>query len=218
MSRGVSAVLGVALLAVVPLLIWGWLHNSLVSSEEATYSAWAQVESNYQRRSDLIPGLVETVSRYLRHEADTLTKVTHERGAPVTALSKAIDDLVTAQSTSAQQLRSLGGRPPTDDAALETLAQYQDQVGRGISQVLAIAESYPTLRSADQFLELQAQLEGTENRINVARMAFNEAVRDYNGAIRKMPSNLVAGVGGFARKAYFKSDEGARHAGSLRLD
>lgn len=218
MYRSVSMVLAVALLLLVPLLTWAWLHNDLVTKEESTYSAWAQVESNYQRRSDLIPALVETVTRYLRHEAETLTSVTSERSAAVAPLNQAIEALVEAQKLSAQQLQALAGKPPSEDAQLEALGRAQDEVGLGMRRLLAIAEDYPSLRSADQFLELQAQLEGTENRINVSRMRFNEAVRDFNGALRKLPGSLVANVAGLRRKAYFKSDEGSRNAKPLGLD
>ncbi len=218
MYKSFSMVLAVALLLLVPLLTWAWLHNDLVTKEESTYSAWAQVESNYQRRSDLIPALVETVARYLRHEAETLTNVTSERSAAVAPLDKAVEELVEAQKLSAEQLQALAGKPPSEEAELEALGRAQDEVGLGMRRLLAIAESYPSLRSADQFLELQAQLEGTENRINVSRMRFNEVVRDYNGALRKLPGSLVANVAGLRRKAYFKSDEGSRDAKPLGLD
>ena len=217
-SGTLSIVLSAALLLVVPLVTWAWLNNSLVAKEEATYGAWAQVESHYQRRQDLVPQLVETVTRYLRHERETLSEVTAQRRAGGESLEKAMADLAAAQRETAIQLDSLGGKPPEDDAALRRLALTEQQVGTGVRRLLAVAEAYPELRSADQFLELQAQLEGTENRINVARLQFNDAVRAYNGSIRKLPAALVAQARGFQRKAYFQADEGARAAKPLGFD
>ena len=214
MNKGISSLLGIALLLVVPLLIWMWLHNQLVSREESAHSAWAQVESNYQRRSDLIPRLVETVSRYLKHESDTLTGVVDARDP----MDEAIAQLIDAQERSAEQLRSIGDEPPSDSDQLRTLHDLEQQVGLGMRRIVALVENYPALRSADQFLELQAQLEGTENRINVARMRFNEAVRDYNAATRRLPGSLVATVGGFQRKAYFEADDGAQTNKPLDID
>ncbi len=218
MNRTLSTVLAVALLLVIPLVVWVWIHNSLVDREEAVYSAWAQVESNYQRRSDLVPALVETVSRYLRHESETLTEVTRERSQGLQAFQKAVDDLVAAQRASGQQLDALGGHPPAEAAALAAVAAGQESVGLGMRRLLAIAENYPELRSADQFLTLQAQIEGTENRINVARMRFNEAAQSFNAAIRRLPASLVASVAGMQRKAYFTAKEGAENASDLGFD
>ncbi len=218
MNKGVSSLVAVVLLLVVPLLIWSWLHNDLVSKEEATYAAWAQVESNYQRRADLIPALVETVSRYLRHESDTLTRVVGERGEGLERFQKTVDGLLAAQRESTEQMAALEGRPPADESTLEAVARAQESVGARLRGLLALAEDYPELRSADHFLELQAQVEGTENRINVARMRFNEAVRAFNGATRRLPGNLVAAVGNFRRKAYFQAEDDARDAAPLGLE
>jgi LemA protein len=217
MSSGVSIVVAVVVLMLAPILIWAWLNNSLVSKEEATFSAWAQVESNYQRRSDLIPALVQAVSRYLRHEAATLTEVTQQRTSPA-ALEKAVLELSAAHEEATRHMEETSGAPPRDEEQLKELARTQELVGAGVKRLIAVAESYPNLQSADQFLELQAQLEGTENRINVARMKFNEAVREYNESIRKLPGNLVAGVSGLKRKAYFTADEGTREARPLAFD
>lgn len=218
MNRSLSALLAVALLLVVPLLLWVWLHNGLVAKEERVFEAWAQTESNFQRRADLIPALVDTVSRYLKHESETLTAVTAERAGATAGLSRAVDDLIRAQKESADIVAGRGGKIIEEQGPLTALYQAQAAVGRTMTQLLAVAEAYPELRSSDQFLELQAQIEGTENRINVARMRFNEAVRGYNGAIRMLPASLVARVGNFQRKAYFRSEEEARNAPDLRFE
>jgi LemA protein len=218
MNRKLSTLLAVALLIVVPLLIWTFLHNSLVAKEEKVFEAWAQTESNFQRRADLIPALVETVSRYLRHESETLTAVTQARAAAAEKLSGVMDELIRAQKDSADILRDKGAGVIEDEALLRRLFEAETALGRGMGNLFAVVEAYPELRSSDQFLELQAQLEGTENRINVARMRFNDAVRDYNGTMRMLPWNLVAGLGSFQRKAYFRSDEEARSAPDVKID
>ena len=212
MNRSLSAVLAIAVLVIIPLVFWVWMHNSLVSREEQVFNAWAQTESNFQRRADLIPALVDTVSRYLKHESETLTAVTAERTGATAGLAKAVDDMIRAQKETADIMAGRGEKIIEEQAPLTALYQAQATVGRSMTQLLAVAEAYPELRSADQFLELQAQIEGTENRINVARMRFNEAVRSYNGAIRMVPASLVARAGNFQRKAYFRSDEEARNA------
>ncbi len=218
MNKSLSGILAAAILLIVPLLLWMWLHNSLVAREERVFEAWAQTESNFQRRADLVPVLVDTVSRYLKHEAETLTAVTEGRGQSLASLSKAIDDLTEAQKAAADMLRERGQAVIEEETTLRQLYEAQGRIGRGMTALLAVAEDYPDLRSSDQFLELQAQLEGTENRINVARMRFNEAVRDYNRAIRQLPGALVAQVGNFKRKAYFQSEEDARNAPELAFD
>lgn len=218
MNRTFSILLAAALLLVVPLLIWTWLHNSLVGKEEKVFEAWAQTESNFQRRADLIPALVDTVSRYLRHESETLTGVTQARGEAAQRLSGLVEEIIQAQKDAADILRETGQGVVEDDALLQRLYASQAAVGRGMTSLFGVAEAYPDLRSSDQFLELQAQIEGTENRINVARMRFNDAVRDYNGTVRMLPWSLAAAAGSFQRKAYFRSDEEARDAPDLKLD
>ncbi len=195
-----------------------WTHNRMLGRAEAVEAAWAQVESNFQRRADLLPRLVETVNRYMRHESELLTAVTRERGAARSAADNAVAELRRAQTASAQERAALGVAPPMDGAALESLARHEAAVGRGVQAVLAVAERYPELRSADQFLELQAQLEGSENRINVARMAFNDVVREYNVALVQLPTRLVAQAQGLERRPYFRADEGARVAGPLAFE
>jgi len=213
MNKTFSSALAIGLLLIVPLLMWMWLHNSLVAKEETVFEAWAQTESNLERRADLIPALVDTVSRYLRHESETLTSVIAERGGE--NLAEALDELIAAQQATAEIAGERGDTIVESEADLAALYAAQQQVGKRMQSFLAVAESYPDLRSADQFLELQAQLEGTENRINVARMRFNESVATYNAAIRKLPASLVAGAGGFERKAYFQADAEAHEEPEL---
>lgn len=216
MNKGFSGLLAFALLLIVPLVFWALLHNSLVSKEEAVFEAWAQTESNLARRADLIPALVETVSRYLRHESETLTSVTEQRGGG--DLEEVLGELIAAQQASADLVRESGGKIVENEAHLAALYAAQQSVGRRMHSIVAVAENYPQLRSSDQFLELQAQLEGTENRINVTRMRFNEAVAAYNAAIRKLPGSLIARVGGFSRKAYFKADDESHEKPAIEFD
>lgn len=218
MNKTLSTFLAIAMLLILPIAIWVWLHNAMVGKEEAVFEAWAQTESNLQRRADLVPALVETVSRYLRHETETLQGVTAARGQAAEQLGAAIEELIRVDKEMSDHLRGLSRDALEEESALGTLFAAQSRVGRGIGGVLAVVEDYPELRSADQFLELQAQLEGTENRINVARIRFNEAVAKYNAAIRRLPGTLVASVGGFRRKAYFRSEEEARDAPELAFD
>lgn len=217
-NASVGLISFIALFVLLPLVLVILSYNSLVSAEEKVFSAWAQVESNYQRRADLIPALVETVSRYTRHEADTLQAVTEERGSATDSSAEMIEALVEAQERSAQALGKIGGQPPTDSAQLQRLNTAEQSVGRQLGRLMMVAEQYPELRAADQYMELQAQLEGTENRINVARMRFNDAAQRFNASARKMPTSLIASWGKFQRKAYFQSDEGARDAKPLGFE
>lgn len=177
-----------------------WLHNGLVAKREAVDAAWADVESQYRRRADLVPQLVAAVKRHMQHESETFERVVH------------------ARSEALEQFSRTGGAAPASDTELREVAASQALVGRQIHQILALAESYPALRSADQFLELQAQVEGTENRINVARLAYNEAVRRYNAALEQIPTRYLAESQGSSRRSYFETDESARHAASLAFD
>ena len=207
-----------ALVLVAVLAAGVWLHNGLVAQREAVDAAWAQVGSNYQRRADLIPALLEAVQRHMRHESETLEGGVKVRNQAPERFSLAAQELKAAQEDSSLALDALGGAAPATDSELSGIAAFQAEVGRGIRQFLALAESYPELRSADQFLELQAQLEGTENRINVARMGFNESVRAYNAAIEQLPARFIAESRGFERRAYFQIDETARRAVPLGFD
>ena len=167
--------------------------------------SWAQVEAAYQRRADLIPALIDTVARYVKHEQNTLTSVVEARNDAAEAIA---GRLLKAQQQSSKLAQVQSGKVPTDEMQVKDLAEAQGEVGDIARRLLAVAESYPQLRASDQFLELQAQFEGTENRILAARNRFNEAVEIYNAAIRKLPGSLVASLGNFQRKAYFRADSG----------
>jgi LemA protein len=218
MNRTVTTLLSVSLLFVLPLLFIVYVHNSLVSKEEAVSRSWAQVESSFQRRADLIPALVQTVSRYLRHERETLVAATEARDQQGQRLTEAIDSLIAGQKAASDILRDEAGPLTEDEERLKRLAAAGQAVEGHMAQVFAVAEAYPDLRSADQFIGLQAQIEGTENRINVARQRFNEDVGEFNATMRMMPWNIVAGLGGFNRKAYFRSEDEARNAPALAFD
>jgi len=218
MNKAVLALAAIIIIAVIPLVIWIFSHNSLVGKEERVIGSWAQVESNYQRRSDLIPMLVESVSRYLKHEQETLTKITENRSQQIKIVQDNLNELIDVNDESVKIRKSLAGKVPTDQMTLEKMSEMEEKIGLGMRRIIAVIEDYPELRSSEQFITLQAQLEGTENRINVARIRFNETVRDYNTAMRRFPSSLVASAGGFKRKAYFKSEAGADHANSLNFE
>ena len=215
MNRSLLAFLVVALLVAMPAGVGLWSYNGLVAKEEQVFSAWAQVESTLQRRADLVPRLVESVSRFIQHERETLQSVTEARGGPSSDFAAAIEDLARAGAASAEVLAKDDEAIVETQDMLESLAEAQARMNRSIRTLLATAEAYPELRSSDQFLELQSQLEGTENRINVARLRFNETAGLYNAAIRSVPGVFIAGLGDFKRKAYFQADENARNAGEL---
>ena len=218
MNRSLMTALVAVVFVAVGAGLFLWSYNGLVNREEQVFAAWGQVESNLQRRADLTPQLVDTVSRYLRHESETFRTVAEARGQDDAALKSAIDDLAKAMQESAEQLQQSGERIVEEDERLARLAAAQSRMDRSINALMATAEAYPELRSSDQFLELQAQLEGTENRLNVTRMRFNELVGNYNASIRRVPGALVATVGSFRRKAYFQADGEARNAPDLRFD
>lgn len=180
------------LLAIVAIgLLLMKTYNGFVSSEEKVKKEWGNVETQYQRRADLIPNLVETVKGYAKHEQETFTAVTNAR-AKATSINLSAEDLTE-----------------------ENLAKYQQaqtELSKGLGRLLASVESYPDLKANQNFLELQAQLEGTENRIAVARKDYNEVVQEYNKSIRTFPGNLIAGITGFTEKPYIKAEEGAEKA------
>ena len=184
--------LWIALAVVAVVAVWGVSkYNGFVGRGEKVENAWSQVENQYQRRADLIPNLVNTVKGYATHEQTTLDQV-------VEARAKA-----TQLTVDASQLTP------------EALAAYnkaQGEVGAALGRLMAIGEAYPELKANQNFLELQAQLEGCENRIAVARKDFNDAVRGYNVAIKRFPSNLVAQMFGFEAKGYFEAAEGTEVA------
>jgi LemA protein len=213
MNKNFASIISIFVVLVPIVLVIMWLYNDLVGKEENVMQSWSQVESNYQRRVDLIPNLVKTVKTYMEHESKVMGDVTEARtGQKSSGDLAAALAAVEAAHEKADGLAKGAADKLGDDAYMRDLAIAQKSVGDGIGRLFGVAENYPNLRSADNFLALQSQMEGTENRINVARMVFNDAVGDYNAAIRKMPGSLIAGMGDFKRKAYFKSDEGADKA------
>ncbi len=218
MNRTLGTVIVGTAFLFIPAIICLWLYNSLVGKEEQVLASWAQVESTYQRRIDLVPPLVQAVTRYLAHERDTLVTVTQRRAEALESLAPATEKLQQAQQEAAQLMNQVGGQPPEVEADLAKLARAQQDFGVRMLRLVGLVEDYPELRSSDQFLELQAQIEGTENRINVARHRFNEAVAVYNRAMRVLPTNLIASAAGFRRKAYFEADEGAFARSELEFE
>ena len=190
-------VLGVVVLGV--LLAYGWVkgtYNGLVAAEEQVSKAWADVESTYQRRADLIPNLVETVKGYASHEKEVLTGVTEAR-ARVGQITVRADQLTPE--------------------AIRRFQEAQQGLSGALSRLMAVVERYPDLKASQNFLGLQTQLEGTENRITVARNRFNEAARAYNTRIRSFPANLFARTFGFEAKPYFEADKGAAQAPKVKF-
>jgi len=210
MNKTLSILFAVFILIVIPVVVVAASYNNLVNREEAVLTSWAQVESQFQRRADLIPALVETVTRYLKHERETLSEVTARRRPDFDALNQVVSDLTRQQEAMVEALE--GEHLIENQAGLDDVSNNDAAVGKTIAGLFLVAEDYPTLASSDQFLELQAQLEGTENRINVARLRFNEAVGAFNSASRRIPGNIAASLGGFRRKAYFKAEEGSEEA------
>lgn len=200
MKKGVIvliAVLGFLIVVVLGLVGWGvGQYNKMVTADEAVGTQWANVESQYQRRSDLIPNLVNTVKGYAKHEEETFTAVVEARAK---ATQTTIDPTRLTE---------------------ENLAAYQaaqSQVSSALSRLLVTVEQYPELKANQNFLELQAQLEGTENRISVERQRFNESARAFNTMVRQFPKNIIANMFGFEKKAYFNAEEGAEQAPEVQF-
>ena len=173
------------------LLLNSCTYNTMVEKDEAVSTAWSNVEAQYQRRADLIPNLVSTVKGYAQHESSTLEAV-------VEARSKATQITVDPANLTADKLKEY--------------QEAQGAVSSALGKLLAITENYPELRANENFSELQAQLEGTENRITEATKRYNEAVQDYNVLIRKFPNNLFAGMFGFSKKEKFEASSGTEEA------
>ena len=187
MSKTVKILIFVGIIAV--LVLWAVkIYNNMVKLDEETQQAWAQVENVYQRRADLIPNLVKTVQGAAEYEKGTLEAV-------IEARSKATSVQVDPSNLTEENI-----------AAFQ---QAQDQLSSALSRLMVVVERYPELKANQNFLELQAQLEGTENRIVVERKKFNEVVQKYNTAIRRFPNNIFAGMFGVDKKGYFKAKEGA---------
>jgi len=187
----------VILLAIAGLILWMvGRYNAMVTAQENVETSWAQVENQYQRRSDLIPNLVATVKGYAAHEVSTLEAVTEARAH---ATQMTIDP---TKATPEQ---------------LAAFQQAQGELGQALGRLMAISESYPDLKANDNFRDLQAQLEGTENRITVARNAFNESAKQFNVLIRRFPENILAGMFGFEKRPYFEAEAGAEQAPEVQF-
>ncbi len=184
MSKKVWLLIILGLLLVV-LFFWR-SYNRLVTGEEKVKMEWSQVENQYQRRSDLILNLVETVKGYAKHESETLTKVVEARAAATQV--KVDTDKLDAES-------------------IQKFNAVQGELAQAVSRLLVTVESYPDLKASENFVVLQSQLEGTENRIALVRKQFNEAVNDYNTYRRRFPSNIIANFFGFGEKGYFEATD-----------
>ena len=183
----------IGLIAVIAIIAF-WLigvYNGMVGLDEGVNTAWANVETQYQRRADLIPNLVNTVKGSAQHEQSTFEAV-------VNARSKATSITIDPSNVTPEKLQEF--------------QQAQGELASALGRLIAISENYPDLKASEQFKELQAQLEGTENRINVARTNFNNEAKKYNTTIRTFPRNMFAGMLGFTQRAYFEAEAGANQA------
>jgi len=190
MKKALPWIVVLGILAIIALWVMN-AYNGFVAAEEEVDSSWAQVENQYQRRADLVPNLVATVKGYAAHEQQTLEGV-------VEARAKATSIVIDPANATPEQL-----------AAFQAA---QGELSQALGRLLAVAENYPDLKANENFRDLQAQLEGTENRIAVARQSFNETAKEYNQNIRRFPNNIIAGIFGFSKKPYFEAEEGAKAA------
>ena len=192
MEKKKLSVTAIVLIVLAVIVVWGiGAYNSLVKNEEGVKSAWSQVENVYQRRADLIPNLVATVKGYATHESATLEGVVEAR-AKATQMTVNVDDL--------------------SEEKIAEFQKAQGELGSALGRLMAITEAYPDLKANENFRDLQAQLEGTENRIAVERKAYNQVAQEYNTSIRAFPRNIIASVFGFKVKGYFEAEEGAQTA------
>ena len=193
----ISKSLMVLIAVVAVAAIWGFSsYNGLVSKQTEVEKASANVQSAYQRRADLVPNLVETVKGYAKHEEETLKSV-------VEARAKAMQTQVDLANATPEQIKAF--------------QQAQSELGGALGKLIAVGESYPDLKANQNFLDLQHQLEGTENRINEARNAFNSTVAEYNKSVRSFPTNLLAGMFGFEKTESFQAEEGAQKAPQVKF-
>jgi len=192
MSKTAWIVIGVIFIGIFAAISWGIkTGNKMVTKEEAVSSAWSQVENVYQRRADLIPNLVATVKGYAAHENETLTAV-------VEARAKASSVTVDPTKLSAE--------------SIQQFQQAQGGLSQALGRLMVVVEKYPDLKANENFLQLQAQLEGTENRITNERMKFNQIAQDFNTYIRMFPENIIASMRNFEKKAYFEAEKGSEKA------
>jgi len=190
-----STLLLIGLVVIAILWVRG-IYNNTVSKDEAIAGQWGQVETAYQRRGDLIPNLVNTVKGYAEHERETLTEV-------IEARAKATSVNINPENINPQ--------------AIQQFQAAQDGLSQALGKLMVVVERYPDLKANQNFLDLQQQLESTENRIAVERRKFNDVTRDYNTFIRKFPSNILAGIFGFETKGYFESAEGSEVAPTVEF-
>ncbi len=194
---------GWIILGVIVLLIFiigsrlAGTYNKLVTLQENVNQSWAQVENQYQRRADLIPNLVSTVKGYAAHEKETFEAVTNAR-------AKVGQMQITSEVLNNPQ-------------AFQKFQQVQGELSSALTKLMAISERYPDLKANQNFLSLQSQLEGTENRISVERRRFNQTVQGYNTIIRRFPTNLIAGMFNFEKKVYFEAEKGAEKAPEVKF-
>lgn len=192
----------VAVLALALTVIFGFTgcgsYNRLVTLDQNVNKKWADVQSVYQRRADLIPNLVQTVQGAANFEKSTLTEVTNARA-------------------SVGQVKLDPSKAPTDAAELEKFQQAQGQLSTALSRLLVVSENYPQLRATEAFQNLQAQLEGTENRISVERNSFNGAVQEYNTAMQRFPTNMLNKMFGFKERPFFNAQPGSERAPSVNF-
>ena len=189
-KKNLGWIIPVAIVVVIVLWAIGG-YNGMVKMDEQVQNKWANVETQYQRRADLIPNLVSTVKGYAKHEQQTL------------------EDVVKARSEATQVKVDAENLTPEKLAAFQ---KAQSGVSSALGRLLAVAENYPDLKANQNFLELQSQLEGTENRITVARKDVNDTAKSYNQAIRQFPKNILAGMFGFEKKSYFEAEAGSEKA------
>lgn len=196
MNKTLLIVLGVLILIILAAV---GSYNGLVSGSQSVDKTWADVQNNYQRRADLIPNLVQTVQGAANFEKSTIVQVTEARA-------------------SVGRVNINQNQAPADAAQLAQYQQAQGQLGTALSRLLVVAENYPNLKASENFRDLQVQLEGTENRITVARKNFNDAVQAYNVRIKSLPTVFFAGFLGFQPKPYFQAAAGAENAPAVKFD
>ena len=200
MQKVAAGCLGVILIGVILFVLMAvGTYNGLVSTSQGVDSQWAQVQNVYQRRADLIPNLVQTVAGAANFEKSTLTEITNARA-------------------SVGQVKINPNEAPTDPAQLQQFEKAQGQLSSALSRLLVVVERYPELKANSNFRDLQAQLEGTENRISVERGKFNEAVRIYNEKVKRFPTVLFAGLMGFSPKPYFTATAGSETPPKVNFD
>lgn len=196
--KNVGCIIGIVVAAIIGLLCATGCskYNSMVTLQNEVETAWSNVETQYQRRADLIPNLVETVKGYAAHESNTLQAVTEAR-AKAGSINLTVDDL--------------------DEETLQKFNQAQNQLSGAMKSLLAVSEAYPDLKANENFMKFQDEYAGTENRIQTARRDYNEVAKKYNTQIALFPNNIFAGFFGFKKKPYFSAAEGAEAAPSVKF-